>query len=93
LEEDAEAAKNMNDLRVNDEIVTALPEAVQNTVKSKDIKPILKRKDNEVDAKSEKRVRFQPECKEEEGVPLRNFSNSEISDCEDSCVSQKSSIV
>lgn len=94
LEEDAEAEKNMNDSLVYDEIdITAPPAAAHNNAISEDIKAISKRKDNEVNAKSEKRVRFQPECKEEKDLPMRNFSDREVAGCEESCVTQNSSAV
>ncbi|KAF4397559.1 hypothetical protein G4B88_027299 [Cannabis sativa] len=50
IKEDAEAAKNIN--QVDTESNVSNP------------KSILKRKDNQVDSKSHKRVRFDPECKD-----------------------------
>lgn len=65
LKEDSEAAKKIDSLRVSDED-TALSTKNSETIPGEgsfNPKSILKRKDNQVDAKSHKRVRFDPECK------------------------------
>ncbi|GAB4848624.1 hypothetical protein Ancab_003331 [Ancistrocladus abbreviatus] len=66
LKEDTEAAGNFNSLRVSDATVASAPVA-QTNVTSEDEdslpKSILKRKENQMDTKSEKRVRFDPGCK------------------------------
>lgn len=65
LKEDAEAAGKFDSLQVSD---TGLP--VQNTQNNTaeegvNLKSILKRKENQVDPKTQKRVRFGPGCKED----------------------------
>ncbi|GMH23884.1 hypothetical protein Nepgr_025727 [Nepenthes gracilis] len=89
LKEDAEAAQNFNYLLVSNETVAANPNAQISTVPSDDgnisVKSILKRKENQMDSKSEKRVRFDPGCKnhvEEESkgdrdVSMHAYSNEE----------------
>ncbi|KAL9262006.1 hypothetical protein AKJ16_DCAP20847 [Drosera capensis] len=65
LKEDSEAAGKFNSLRVSDETVTA-PEDADTMTSSEDgkshLKSILKRKEIQMDSKSEKRVRFEAGC-------------------------------
>ncbi|XP_022928536.1 uncharacterized protein LOC111435316 [Cucurbita moschata] len=60
LKEDAEASKTMDSLHVSENGAVAI--AVSECNASQNPKSILKRKDNHLDAKSHKRVRFDPEC-------------------------------
>jgi hypothetical protein len=66
LEEDAEAAKSIDALRVSEK---DSPDGEHAQMKTSEhvVKPksILKRKDVPLDSKSEKRVRFEPECKDD----------------------------
>lgn len=66
LEEDAEAAKSIDSLRVSEK---DSPDGEHAQMKTSEhvVKPksILKRKDVPLDSKSEKRVRFEPECKDD----------------------------
>ncbi|KAJ4840239.1 hypothetical protein Tsubulata_033898 [Turnera subulata] len=73
LKEDAEAAKKMDSLRVSDEDSSSVVNNQINSADDGNLKSILKRKDdlsdskllgNQSDSKSEKRVRFDPECKD-----------------------------
>lgn len=65
LKEDDEAAKKIDSLRVSEQEEDTTE---TNTFQFHDVpsnpKSILKRKDNQLDAKSHKRVRFDPECKD-----------------------------
>ncbi|GAB2225960.1 hypothetical protein Droror1_Dr00021741 [Drosera rotundifolia] len=65
LKEDSEAAGKFNSLRVSDETVAA-PEDADAMTSSEDgkshLKSILKRKETQMDSKSEKRVRFEASC-------------------------------
>ncbi|KAH7518969.1 hypothetical protein FEM48_Zijuj09G0227900 [Ziziphus jujuba var. spinosa] len=69
LKEDAEAAKRIDSLSVSDK---AAPANIQTETNSSENginpKSILKRKDNQLDSKSQKRVRFDPECKDNSGM-------------------------
>lgn len=73
LQEDAEAAKRINSLRVSEKDARA-PTSFHTETNSSDngVNPrsILKRKDNQLDSKSEKRVRFDPECKDNSGTEV-----------------------
>lgn len=66
LEEDAEAAERIDSLRVSEK---DSPDGERAQMKTSEhvVKPksILKRKDVPLDSKSEKRVRFEPECKDD----------------------------
>ncbi|XVE67607.1 hypothetical protein DITRI_Ditri09bG0001500 [Diplodiscus trichospermus] len=62
LEEDAEAAKRIGSLHVSDGDATVGMEARGSTFEDGNVKSILKRKDAESNAKSQKRVRFDSEC-------------------------------
>lgn len=66
LKEDAEAAERIDSLRVSEK---DSPEGEHSQMKTSEhvVKPksILKRKDVPLDSKSEKRVRFEPECKDD----------------------------
>ncbi|XP_057530847.1 uncharacterized protein LOC130809200 [Amaranthus tricolor] len=63
LKEDAEAARSFNSLHVSDQTEDGV--SVQNNVaEDEDLpKPILKRKDDQMDSKAGKRVRFDASCK------------------------------
>lgn len=61
LEEDAEASKTIDSLHVSENGTIAITHSESNAFQNP--KSILKRKDNHLDAKSHKRVRFDPECK------------------------------
>lgn len=61
LKEDAEASKTIHLLHVSENSAVAITDSESNT--SQNPKSILKRKDNHLDAKLHKRVRFDPECK------------------------------
>lgn len=61
LKEDAEASKTTDSLPISENV--ALPIADPECNASPNPKSILKRKDNHIDVKSQKRVRFNPECK------------------------------
>ncbi|KAK9271956.1 hypothetical protein L1049_002323 [Liquidambar formosana] len=64
LKEDAEAAGSFDSLRVSDKTVPDVESAQTNTFEDVvNLKSILKRKQNQADSKSQKRVRFDPECK------------------------------
>lgn len=68
LKEDADAARGIDSLRVSEKdapaSVGAETDSSENNINPKSI---LKRKDNQVDLKSNKRVRFDPECKDNGG--------------------------
>lgn len=61
LKEDAEASKTMDSLHVSENGSASIANSECNA--SQNPKSILKRKDNHLDAKLHKRVRFDPECK------------------------------
>ncbi|XP_008449996.2 uncharacterized protein LOC103491712 [Cucumis melo] len=61
LKEDAEASKTIDSLHVSKNTAVAITDSESNAFQNP--KSILKRKDNHLDAKSHKRVRFDPECK------------------------------
>ena len=64
LQEDAEAAGSFDSLRVSDKTLPAAAGTKANTSEDgANLKSILKRKENQVDSKLQKRVRFDPGCK------------------------------
>jgi hypothetical protein len=68
LKEDADAAKGIDSLRVSDKDAPTNIDAETNSSENGiNPKSILKRKDNQLDLKSHKRVRFDPECKDNSG--------------------------
>lgn len=68
LEEDVEAANKINSLRVTeDDDPPASVDAQIRTSEDGSLKSILKRKDTGSDSKSQKRVRFDSECKLDDG--------------------------
>ncbi|XP_059452790.1 uncharacterized protein LOC132183377 [Corylus avellana] len=79
LEEDAEAAKSIDSLRVSEK---DSPDGEHTQMKTSEHvakpKSILKRKDVPLDSKSEKRVRFEPECKDDcdEGSEVNQDHNT-----------------
>ncbi|XP_024021161.1 nuclear polyadenylated RNA-binding protein 3-like [Morus notabilis] len=67
LKEDAEAAKKIDSLQVSDEDTSLSTMNTETTVSEdgpSNPKSILKRKDSQLDPRSHKRVRFDPECKD-----------------------------
>lgn len=68
LKEDAETAKNLDHLRV---LLNNVPPALdtQNDISKEDVIPnsILKNRENQIDSKSKKRVRFESGCKDDCG--------------------------
>lgn len=68
LKEDADAAKGIDSLRVSDkDAPTSIDAETNSSENGINPKSILKRKDNQLDMKSHKRVRFDPECKDNSG--------------------------
>lgn len=63
LKEDAEAAKRIDSLRVSENDAPAAVECQINSSEDVTLKSILKRKDTQADTRSQKRVRFDSECK------------------------------
>ncbi|KAG7017870.1 hypothetical protein SDJN02_19736 [Cucurbita argyrosperma subsp. argyrosperma] len=73
LKEDAEASKTIDSLHVSENSTVAIADSECNT--SQNPKSILKRKDNYLDGKSHKRVRFDPECKvSQESQGFKDFA-------------------
>ncbi|PON35513.1 tumor suppressing sub-chromosomal transferable candidate [Parasponia andersonii] len=64
LKEDAEAAQKIHSLRVSDQQTAPLEEEEEEEEVPSNPKSILKRKNNQLDSKSQKRVRFDPQCKD-----------------------------
>ncbi|KAK9669835.1 hypothetical protein RND81_13G157800 [Saponaria officinalis] len=68
LKEDAEAARDFNSLHVSDQNLPVVSGDQSNAHDGEiNVKSILKRKDDQMDSKSEKRVRFDPSCKDNDG--------------------------
>ncbi|KAJ9132886.1 hypothetical protein P3X46_033711 [Hevea brasiliensis] len=74
LKEDAEAAIKMDSLRVSEQDLLAIADNQVKVSEDGNLKSILKRRDddsdsksrnNQLDSKSQKRVRFDPECKDD----------------------------
>jgi|UniRef100_A0A2N9E181 hypothetical protein len=64
LKEDAEAAQKIDSLRVSEKDAPAGEHEINTFEDGVKPRSILKRKDGQSDSKSEKRVRFEPECKD-----------------------------
>lgn len=64
LKEDAEAAQQIVSLRVSEKDARAREDESNTSEDGVKLKSILKRKDGQSDTKSDKRVRFEPECKD-----------------------------
>lgn len=64
LKEDAEAAQQIDSLRVSEKDAPAREDESNTSEDGVKLKSILKRKDGPSDSKSDKRVRFEPECKD-----------------------------
>ncbi|KAF3435319.1 hypothetical protein FNV43_RR22406 [Rhamnella rubrinervis] len=68
LKEDADAAKGIDSLRVSDnDAPTSIDAETISSENGINPKSILKRKETQLDLKSHKRVRFDPECKDNSG--------------------------
>ncbi|KAL9229388.1 hypothetical protein vseg_004859 [Gypsophila vaccaria] len=69
LKEDAETARDFNSLHVSEQSSLPVVSGGQSNGHDSDnnIKSILKRKEDQMDSKSEKRVRFDPSCKDNDG--------------------------
>lgn len=93
LQEDAEAAGSFDSLRVSDKTLPAAAATQINTSEDgANLKSILKRKENQLDSKLHKRVRFDPGCKtdskEEESERTKNLT-METCSMEEATVSEK----
>ncbi|KAL5581469.1 hypothetical protein UlMin_013911 [Ulmus minor] len=83
LKEDVETAEKIDSLRVCEEEEAPQPSMDTGTNISEDgainPKSILKRKDNHLDSKSQKRVRFDPECKDNGDTELNSKEAGDVS--------------